>query len=243
MKTTLSILALLILVASTQAQTASIAANLKQAGLRAGLNGGYQTIQTYTSDIVKGSQFFYQGFKDGSVTTTNNELITGIYQFLFDKVRQELFITSKSDTRPEPEVLLAEKQQVKSFTITTDREHSFVAARNYDPSNTSDFFELLKKDDSAYSLLKLVKTTFVKMDMRDMEKVKRGEFFDEFVDKVTYYVSYRSGTPKEITFKKRTMPSAFQGDKKAAVDNYTDTHASQDVDENYLVNLVSSVNN
>ena len=242
MKTLLSIFSLLLLVANTNAQTASMAANLKQAGLRAGLNGGYQTIQTYTSDNVKGSQFFYPGFKDGAVTTISNEYITGMYQFLFDKVRQELFITSKSDKSANPEVLLAEKQQIKSFSITTDREHTFVAARIYDPTNTTDFFEVLKKDDSAYSLLKLVKTTFVKMDMRDMEKVKRGEFFDEFVDKVTYYVSYKSGKPQEITFKKRSMPSAFRPDKKAFIDNYTD-QSNENADEQFLVNLVSSVNN
>jgi len=243
MKTLLSILALLFLVATTNAQTASIAANLKQAGLRAGLNNGYNTYQTYTSDNVKGSQFFYPGFKDGSVITTNNEVITGLYQFLFDKVRQQLFITAKADKRPQPEVLLAEKDQIKSFTITTDREHTFVAARNYDPANTNDFYEVLKKDDSGYSLLKLVKTTFEKMDYKDLQKVKRGDIYDEFVDKVSYYVSYKSGKPQEISFKKKNMPKAFQPDKKAFVENYTDMHGTDDVDEQYLINLVFAANN
>ena len=169
-------------------------------------------------------------------------MLTGIYQFLFDRVRQELFITAKADKNPQPEVLLAEKQQVKSFSITTDREHTFVAARIYDPTNTNDFYEVLKKDDSGYTLLKLVKTTFMKMDYGDMQKVKRGDIYDEFIDKTNYYVSYRSGKPQEITFKKKNMAKAFQADKKAAVDYYTDTHGN-DVDENYLVNLVLSVNN
>jgi len=245
MKTLLSICCVLLLVPATYAQTgpASVGFNLKQASLRGGVNGGYQTIQTYSSENVKGSQFFYPGFKDGSVTTTNNERITGLYRFLFDKVRQELFITSNSDTRPEPEVLLAEKQQIRSFTITTDREHTFVAARVYDPANTNDFYEVLKKDDSGYSLLKLVKTTFVKMNMRDIEKVKSGDLSDEFVDKVTYYVSYRSGKPQEITFKKKNMANAFQADKKASIDNYVDNHFNDDVNENYLINLVASANN
>lgn len=242
MKTLLSILSVLFVAATANAQTASIAANLKQAGLRAGNNGGYQTIQTYTSETVKGSQFFSPGFMDGSVTTINNETFTGIYQFLFDKVRQELFVIAKSDKKPQPEVLLAEKQQVKSFTINTDREHTFVAARNYDPTNTSDFFEVLKRDDSGYTLLKLVKTTFVKFDYRDMQKVKRGDINDEFVDKATYYISYKSGKPQEISLKKKNLAKAFQADKKAFVDNYTDSHGD-DVDEAYLMILVLAVNN
>jgi len=246
MKTPFLISCLLLSVVATQAQTGSVGASLSGITVVKGNNTGFQGVQSYNSADnanVKGSQFFDKEFQEGSVTTTNNERLTGLYKFLFDKVRQELFITSKSDTRPNPEVLLAEKQQIKSFTITTDRDHTFSAARNYDPTNTTDFYEVLQKDDSGYTLLKFVKTTFVKMDYRNMEKVKRGEFYDEFVDKVTYYVSYKSGKPQEISFKKKTMGNAFQADKKAAIDNYIDNHSNDDVNEQYLINLVNSANN
>ena len=244
MKAPLLISSLLFFAFTTQAQTASMQGNLKDMSLFRGNNTGYQGVQTYAApENVKGSQFFSPGFQDGSVTTMNNEHLTGIYQFLFDKVRQELFITSKSDKRAQPEVLLAEKQQIKSFTITTDREHVFAAARNYDPTNTNDFYEVLQKNDSAYTLLKFVKTTFVKMDYRDMEKVKRGELYDEFVDKTTYYISYKSGKPQEISFKKKNVANAFRPDKKAYVENYIDNHSSDDVDEQFLINLVYSANN
>ena len=195
-----------------------------------------------TQELSKAPSFFYPVFQDGSVTTTNNERIANIYQFLFDKVRQELFIISKSDKRNPPEVLLAEKAQVKSFAIVSDREHVFVPARNYDPANITDFYELLKKDDSAYTLLKYTKTTFVKMDYKDMAKVKRGDFYDEFVDKVTYYVSFKSGKPHEISFKRKNIASAFQADKKPFIENYMNDHFNDDINEQYLINLVDTVN-
>ena len=246
MKISLLIICLFFVVTVSNAQSTSVdlmQGNFKQMSLFKGNNTGYQGFQTYGAQNVRGSQFFYPGFQDGSVTTINNEQLTGIYQFLFDKVRQELFITSKTDKSSSPEVLVAEKQQVKSFSITTDREHTFVAARIYDPSNTTDFYELLNKNDSPYTLLKAVKTTFVKMDYRDLEKVKHGDIYDEFVDKTSYYVSYKSGKPREISFRKKNLANAFQADKKILIENYIDNHPNDDVDEGYLLNLVYSANN
>jgi hypothetical protein len=203
---------------------------------------GFEGLQSYSSGDVKGSQFFFPAFADGSVTTTNNEVISTIYQFLFDKVRQELFIISKGDKKQPPEVLQADKDQIKSFTITTDKDHLFVPAHKYLPENITDFYEVLKKNDSAYTLLKYVKTTFVKNDTRDIAKMKRGDFYDEFVDESTYYISFKTGTPQQVKLKRSKIIDAFPASEKQVVEEYIKNHEDDKVDEQFLIALLVAIN-
>ena len=245
MKTPFFICSMLFIISAAQAQfnpTTSMQNDFKDIAHYRGRQNGYEAVQTYSSGNIKGSQFFYPGFADGSVTTTNNEVLSGIYQFLFDKVRQEFFIINKSDKRDPPEVLLAEKSQVKSFTLTTDRDHVFVPARNYDAANNTDFYEILDKNDSGFSLLKLTKTTFVKFDNRDMEKVKRGDMYDEFVDKTTYYISFKNGKLQQVTFKQKSLVSAFPVSKKEIIDDFFRNHNQDEVNEQALINFVDAIN-
>lgn len=75
-----------------------------------------------------------------------------------------------------------------------------------------------------------------------MEKVKRGDLYDEFVDKVTYLLSYKSGKPTEISFKRKNITNAFNADKRTFVDNYFNNHFNDEVNEQFLVNLVDAAN-
>ena len=248
MKTPVIIISLLFFLSPTHAQynpVASMQNEFKDIATfsKRSRQSGFEGLQSYKSDDIKGSQFFYPEFTRGSVTTTNNETFSSIYQFLFDKVRQELFIIAKDDKTQPPEVLLAEKAQIKTFTITTDKDHVFVPARNYDATNTTDFYEVLRKNDSSFTLLKCIKTTFVKMDTRDLEKMKRGEMYDEFVDKINYYISFKSGKPQPVSFKKKSIINAFPDSKKSFIENYLQDHSQDDIDEQYLIKIADAVNN
>ena len=203
---------------------------------------GFESVQTYSNNDVRGSQFFYPSFENGSVTTLNNEVIANLYQFLFDKVRQELFIISRDDKRDPPEILLADKSQVKTFTITTNKDHVFVPAANYFPDNKNDFFEVLDKDDSAFTLLKYVKTTYVKMNSSDILRMRRGEMYDEFIDEVTYYLSFRNGKPQLVNLKQKSITNAFPAAKKEAVQDYFRTHGQEEYNEQFLINIVDAMN-
>ena len=99
-------------------------------------------MQTYSSGEIKGSQFFYPGWANGSVTTIKNEVISNNYQFLFDRVRHELFIVYKTGKTPPKEVLQAEKNQVKTFSIITDKEHVFVPGSTYGTQHPDEFYEV-----------------------------------------------------------------------------------------------------
>src|ERR1700738_1136893 len=55
---------------------------------------GFVGIQTYSSGEVRGSQFFYPTWAPGSINT-GYKINSDKYLFLFDKVRQEVFIKVK----------------------------------------------------------------------------------------------------------------------------------------------------
>ena len=202
----------------------------------------YGSFQSYSSGEVKGSQFFYPTWAKGSVTTINNEVIFKNYMFLFDRVRHELFIVYKPDDNDPKEVLQGDKPQIRSFSINTDREHVFVPGRIYATENPGDFYEVLEKNDSAYTLLKYVKTRLVKFDKSDIEKVKRGDMYDEFVDNTTYYIVYRSAKPVKISFREKSIISALPLSKKTVIENYFNDHGQQEQNDDFLIKLVGIIN-
>jgi hypothetical protein len=192
-------------------------------------------LQTYSSGNVKGSQFFSETWSTGSVTGVNKVVFSNNYLFLYDKVRQELFIRPKDTDL----IVLVDKSQILSFTINTDKAHLFYRASMYDPSQEGNFVEVLVQNDK-YSLLKVTKTNFVPANPNDMEKVKQGEFQDEFVDHVNYYIFSNNKIEKvnlsEYGIRKVTKP------EKTKVDDFFSLHSNDEVDERLLINLINSLN-
>ena len=218
-----------------QVESAQIGAEFKEVSANAGRQ--IQGIQTYNSGEVKGSQFFFPSWTSGSVTTINNEVIGKNYSFLYDKVRQQLFMKWKDSSV----LLQAEKDQITGFTLNTDKEYSFASASLYDPLDTSNFFEVLVSNKKGYSLLKLVKATFVKADPTDMLRMREGDVYDKFVDNISYYISYQNGMPKIITFKERSIEKAFPSEKVKIAD-YFNKNGNGSHNDNFFTGLVQSLN-
>jgi len=207
--------------------------------------GGRQTssqvIQTYSNNEVKGSQFFNPNWAPGNVVTSNNETITNNYLFLFDRVRQELFIKLKdSDV-----VLTADKTQVASFTLITDKAHLFVPDTKFNKDAAGKdirFYEVLEMNDNGYCFFKYVDTKFVKSNPNDMMKIKSGDFSDEFVDNTTYYVFSPEAGLTKISFKEQSILKALESSKQEKAKAYFSAHNSERVDENFVSNLVKMLN-
>lgn len=217
----------------SQVESAQIAREFKQVMSNGGTNG----IQTYSTGEVKGSQFFVPNWTTGSVTTKSNQVISNNYLFLYDKVRQQLFIKQADSSV----ILTGEKDQISGFTLNGDRVYNFVSASAYDPSDKTNFYEVLSSDNKGYSLLKLVKANFVKADQTDMLRMKDGDIYDKFVDDISYYISYDNGIPKKITFKEKSIAKAFPA-LKEKLTAYFDQHDCQSGNENFLINAVKSFN-
>ncbi len=218
----------------SQVESAQIAGEFKQVMSNGGING----IQTYSTGEVKGSQFFLPDWTSGSVTTKSNQVISKRYLFLYDKVRQELFIKPVDSSV----ILTGEKDQINGFTLNGDKVYNFVAASAYDPSDKTNFFEVLTGNSKGYSLLKLVKANFVKADQTDILRMKDGDIYDKFVDDISYYISYNNGLPKKIAFKEKNIEKAFP-ELKTKIADYFGQNANQSVNENFMISLVNSFNN
>jgi hypothetical protein len=221
--------------AFSQIESAQIGAEFQQVAQTAGRQ--IQGIQTYNSGTVIGSQFFDPSWTSGTVTTINNEVISTNYSFLYDKVRQLLFIKWKDSSA----IILADKDQIAGFTLNTDKIHSFVSASKYDPHNKTDFFEVLSKEDRGYTLLKLIKAKFEKADFTDIQRVKDGENYDEFIDEISYYISYNDELPNKITSEK-SIEKAFPLIKQKVMDYYNQNRTNS-AKEITLIKLVQSLNN
>jgi len=199
------------------------------------IQSGGQGLQTYNSGNIKGSQFFNETWSAGSVTGTNKVIISNNYLFLYDKVRQELFIKPKDSDL----IVLVDKNQILSFTINTDKAHVFYRAAMYDPSQDGNFVEVLVQNDK-YSLLKVIKTDFVKANPNDLEKVKQGEFNDEFVDHLSYYI-FSNNKIEKINLSEYGIRKVMKPEK-TKVDDFFSLHSNDEVDERLLVNLINTLN-
>src|SRR5437868_545695 len=66
-------------------------------------------IQTFSGE-TRGSRYFYPSFADGSVTTLAGETLTKRYQFLFDKITQQVYLINASDSqKPDAPIFLGQK--------------------------------------------------------------------------------------------------------------------------------------
>jgi hypothetical protein len=221
----------------SQVENSAMADEFKELSRFGTKQTGFEGIQTYNSGIVSGSQFYSPSWSVGTVTTTANETFGKGYFFLFDKVRQELFMKSKDSSV----ILLVYKNQIKSFILNTDRAHFFVASALYNSPEQGVFFEVLTKSDEGFTLLKLTKTKFVKGDERDIEKQSLGEIYDSFDDAVTYYFSDNSGMLQLIGLTEKSIKRALgQKNNKASI--YFAAHNKEHIDEEFLKTLFEFIN-
>jgi hypothetical protein len=220
---------------------ASISQDFKQLSSETGRQqSGFENLQSYKSGI-KGNQFFYPGWTAGSVTTNDNKTIDSRdYVYLFDKVRQVLFITgSKTQVKTQDNVLTADPDKLKAFTLVTDKPHYFIKASVYDSGLKNDFFEVLIESDN-YSLLKLTTTTLQKADEHDMLAMKNGNFSDEFVDNIVYYI-YHNSKLEKVNLKEYSLRKTLK-EEKTKVDNYLNMHQNDEMTEDLLIDLINYLN-
>src|SRR4051794_21564989 len=63
-----------------------------------GKQSGFEGLQSFSSKQVKGSQFYFPSWSGGSLIVDSNEVTASDFLFLYDKVRQELFMKLKDSS-------------------------------------------------------------------------------------------------------------------------------------------------
>jgi hypothetical protein len=194
--------------------------------------------QSYSSKDVQGSQFFFPGWRKGEVITTHKETFNEGLMFSYDKVRQQLFVRKYDSSL----ILLTNRDEVQSFTLKDENNllYNFVNSALFTDERPEVFYQVLIYDSLKLSLLKYIKTTFVKADLTDMMKQREGDVYDAFVDKYTYFIVKGKGTLQTVQLKSKSLKKTF-GDQNINIDKYLSYHPGP-IDEEYLVELVKSLN-
>jgi len=233
--------ALILSSAALSAQVTNVAMGQEFAELAAHqgyASNGFSAYQNYTSGQINGNQFFLPDWSKGEVVTIHKEVYNEPLQFLYDKVRQEIFIKKKDSAL----ILLANKDEVASFSLKDDqgKQYNFVNSKMFTDETPEVFYQVLVYDSAKISLLKYIKTILMKADYHDMMKVKEGEVNDAFVDKYIYYIVKADGILQPVELKNKSVKKVF-GEMNMPYENYMKIHY-EPVNEEYLVNMVKELN-
>lgn len=203
-----------------------------------------EMFQGFTSSYVQGSQFFNPEWAGGYIITSANQVVRdSSFQYKFDKLRHELFISVKTDDGSEPiHVMAADKNQIRSFVLISDDTHVFEPGRNFGADSPQDFYEVLARKDSGFTLLKYVKSKFVKYDVSDLTRMKRGDVFDEYIDKISYYICFKTAKPQLVSFRERSVLNILPDSKKPIAEDYFLNNRDKEENDNFLILLVNALN-
>lgn len=199
--------------------------------------GGVAAFQSFSSNQVDGSQFFIPDWKPGEIKTTHQDVFNEGFLFLYDKVRQELFIRQKDSSI----VLLGNKDEIQSFNLKDNgSQYNFVNSKLFSVARPEVFYQTLIYDSVKLSLFKYTKTTLVKADMSDMMKQREGNVYDAFVDKYFYYIVNGKSEPEPVLLKSKSIKKVFT-DLHINGESYMNKHP-EPIDEAYLLNMVNQLN-
>jgi hypothetical protein len=199
--------------------------------------GGVSAFKTGVRTDADGSQFFLPEWSKGDITLNSNIVFNSGMMFIYDKVRQEIFIRPEDSSS----VLLGNKDDIKTFTLKdAGREYTFVNSVFYSNTKPEVFYQVLVINPSKLTLLKYTKATFVRADNTDMMKQREGKVNDAFIDNVTYYISNGKGSLQPVQFKSKSVKKAF-AELKIDVDKYLSDH-TEPINEDYLIAMVGALN-
>jgi hypothetical protein len=140
-------------------------------------------------------------------------------------------------------VVQVDGENIKAFTLTSaGQPMTFVRLESVQPNV---FFQQLVEpgtSGSGYGLYKLTRTTLKKADYHTDGLVESGNNYDEFVDVSEYYFVTPGGKEaKKVELKKKAIREAMT-DARQKTDDYFAAHRSEDINELFLIGLVSSLN-
>ena len=234
MKQYLIILCLLyIQVASLAQNNTGIADDFKYLAMH-NMNVNTSTITSFNNNQIKGSQYLFEDWTSGSVTTTENITYSNKYLFNYDKVKQNLYLKY---TEQAGLIILLDKSIIKTFTISN---RIYRNATSVDPALKQSFYEILVAD-SNICLYKSTLTKFIKADPTNIMNVQTGNFASEFIDDVTYFVTLIGGAMKKINFSKTSIKKLLI-DKSDKVDSYFNNHLESEIDEPFLIDMIHFLN-
>jgi len=193
---------------------------------------GGESLQNYSDNNIKGSRYFPNTWETGSVTTTNGETMSN-YLVLFDKQNQDVYVKEKDKS----EIVLLDKDQLQQFSIDG---HNFISGAKISGEPTAYYEQVAGKDDKV-ALYKLTTTKFIKADRQDPERIKAGDFSDEYRDEITYFIKRSNQPLQKIKLTRNNLLKALPEESKE-VQSFLNAHANDGIDERVMRDLINNLN-
>jgi len=199
------------------------------------INSGAMLPVIEHKEETKGSRYLLNKYARGVIVDSGNHMITDSTNLLnYDKIDGQLMIA-----RDAKNYLEVDKEKVIAFALKTD-DTSFIFLNV--PILSKVNYYLLIANGSKYSAYKSVRAKFVKSNYTSNGLVETGNNYDEYVDKQIYYwVDQKNEKAGIFELKKKSIKEAFASEA-AKVDAYFSLHKHEDVDDNFVKNLIVFLN-
>ncbi len=198
------------------------------------LTSGSNSVGSFNStENTKGRRYFFDEWVRGTVISASGKKINSedLY-FNFDKVNNSLIVS-----KDKKEVIEVVGDSIREIRFASkDQVYDFVKEEKISPQH---FVQQLQKND-LLSLYKTINTKFVKSNYTTNGLSESGNPYDEYVDAPAYFISYK-GEFRPVTLKFKSIKTALKEEPKK-VNDYYDQHQNDEVDEDFLVNLVIYIN-
>ncbi len=184
-----------------------------------------------------GSRYFITDWVKGTVVNAQGQQINNTdFHFKYDKISGNLLLTYD-----EKSAIEVDKSQIRSFTLKDkDNNHYFFEII---PAIDKIHFVQVLSAGNKYEIYKLIKTKLIGSSYTTNGLTSAGNPYDEFVDEYTYYISsVKSKEVQKFSLKKRSIKEAFEKDEDK-VDGFFNKYGSNKIDDQYLINLASFLNN
>jgi hypothetical protein len=195
---------------------------------------GAEGLQNYSTGNVKGSRYFFPRWSVGKLVSSTGFVFSDSYVFLFDKINQDIYVRGKDSS----DIYLVNKPQIENFELG---EHAFLPGSKINGADPNNFYELIAGNNENFTLYKLIRTKFVKFDNSDLEKIKMGDFEDEFKDEISYYVASKDSPVKKITLSEKKLVQAFP-EQKQKINEYYNQHQADISPDQFAAGLIDYLN-
>jgi hypothetical protein len=179
-------------------------------------------------DYFYRGQYLFDKWVKGSVVTSNNiEIANDTYFFNYDKLSNDLLITT--DLK---EIIEIDKREFKAFVLKDgSNEYRF---EHIPVIDNKKFFQVLVKSEK-YSLYKWILTRYRKREVF-------LNSFPELSDLYFYYVVFPNGRVyKKINLKRRSIKKNLIAEPEK-IDAYFSSHQYNEIDEAILIDLINYLN-
>jgi CarboxypepD_reg-like domain len=218
----------------------ALSASTGEVGSRTGgginVSGGASFPSFNPKEATEGSRYLFTSWVHGYVVNSKDSIVQNPHFFFnYDKMGGGLLLSQDKVSAIE-----VDRAPIKSFTLYDEHNipRTFENMPDVDPKHYVEVLSSGKK----YKIYRTLKTKFEKADFTTNGISSSGNNFDSYQDTYEYYVlNLQNNSREKLDLKKKSIKNDFANEPEK-VNKYITDHSSDSIDESYLSNLGSYMN-